>query len=238
MRLSDPELHDLAAFFARRFDLRLRTLETPAPPGLEAAWQDQIRARMEAGTLTALLAQARHRYPDDTNLRDVVELLHEPDRSANRVVALLLGGVATAAALFVGTVLVGAVGVSLALRAPVVEAPARTAALAVVETGAPVSPERAIARPVEGRCAGMAGEVVGYWYAGEQAPGAMATLERMVNVRADYPSRDNGWDARAHIRCVLHPGDRVRVSEAPVRVDGGRYWVPLVAGDLLAGDSV
>lgn len=28
-------------------------------------------------------------------------------------------------------------------------------------------------------------------------------------------------------------GDRVRLSHAPIRVDGGRWWVPFAAGDLV-----
>lgn len=88
---------------------------------------------------------------------------------------------------------------------------------------------------IEGRCGGPAHRLVGYWYAGapfEPAQGDTYELKNSKNVRADYPRRENGWDAREPVTCVLKQGDTVTLSHAPVLVDGGKYWVPLYSGDL------
>ena len=88
---------------------------------------------------------------------------------------------------------------------------------------------------IEGRCGGPAGRLVGYWYAGapfEPGQGAVYALKNSKNVRADYPRRENGWDAREPITCVLKRGDSVELTHAPILVDGGKYWVPLYSGDL------
>ncbi|RME23990.1 MAG: hypothetical protein D6798_12320, partial [Deltaproteobacteria bacterium] len=90
-------------------------------------------------------------------------------------------------------------------------------------------------------CQGEAGEIVGYWYAGATAPGAAGdtiTVPRDVNVRADYPDRHNGYDARAPVRCTLAKGDRITLAADPILVPGDRYWVPLVAtGDTSSSTS-
>ena len=86
-----------------------------------------------------------------------------------------------------------------------------------------------------GRCTAEPGEVVGYWYAGRNAPGSAGqtiTMDRSVNVRADYPDAHNGYDARSPVRCVLKAGDQLVLTQAPISVPGGAYWVPLVTGDL------
>lgn len=88
---------------------------------------------------------------------------------------------------------------------------------------------------VEGRCGGPAGRLVGYWYAGapfEPEQGERYQLKNSKNVRADYPRRENSWDAREPVTCVLKQGDTVNLSHAPILVDGGKYWVPLYSGDL------
>lgn len=90
-------------------------------------------------------------------------------------------------------------------------------------------------KTIEGRCGGPAGERVGYWYAGKRPPGAqgeLITLSTGANVRTDYPRRDNRWRYNFPAVCSLEAGDKVRLSAAPIRVDGGDYWVPLHAGDL------
>ena len=89
--------------------------------------------------------------------------------------------------------------------------------------------------PVAPGCVTDAGEVVGYWYAGETPPGTegeLVTMPHAVNVRATFPHDSNGYDASGTVTCVLEEGDRVRLSKAPVRVAGGAWWVPLVTGDL------
>ncbi len=81
-------------------------------------------------------------------------------------------------------------------------------------------------------CKGQAGEIVGYWYAGATAPGAAGdtiTVPQDVNVRADYPDKHNGYDARTPVRCTLGAGDRITLGADPILVPGDRYWVPLVA---------
>ena len=88
---------------------------------------------------------------------------------------------------------------------------------------------------IEGRCGGPADRLVGYWYAGEPfepGQGEQYQLKNAKNVRADYPRRENGWNAREPVTCVLKQGDTVTLSWAPVLVDGGKYWVPLHSGDL------
>jgi hypothetical protein len=83
-------------------------------------------------------------------------------------------------------------------------------------------------------CVGTAGSLAGFWYAGGDLPGAVGdtiTLARDVRVRVDYPRRENGNDARTEERCVLRAGTRLTLSQAPIPVAGGRYWVPYVVGD-------
>jgi len=63
--------------------------------------------------------------------------------------------------------------------------------------------------------------------------GQTITMDQAINVRADYPDHDNGYDARTPLRCLLRAGDRIRLSTPPVLVPGDRFWVPLRAGDLL-----
>jgi hypothetical protein len=86
-------------------------------------------------------------------------------------------------------------------------------------------------------CSDAEGDVVGYWYAGDTAPGIAGetvTVPHAVNVRADYPDVHNNFDARANINCVLQEGDVVRLSRDPILVPADRYWIPLVNGDLVA----
>ncbi len=86
-----------------------------------------------------------------------------------------------------------------------------------------------------GRCRSSS-RIVGYWYAGRSAPGAqgeVVTLDYTVRVRVDYPDFHNQFNARAPVTCHLVPGDRVRLTDAPLHVPGDAYWVPLTDGDLL-----
>ena len=133
-------------------------------------------------------------------------------------------------------------------EAPAPEAPVAEAPVAEAPVAEEVAPEPAIVTveapepeplpigPTNGRCGGPEGTIVGYWYAGfpfEAVVGEVYTLKFGKYVRADYPRKANGWSAEEAIRCALNSGDEVRVSQAPVLVDGGKYWVPLTAGDLL-----
>jgi hypothetical protein len=119
---------------------------------------------------------------------------------------------------------------STALVEPTVVDDAEVLAVPVDEVPAPAPPATG------GRCAAAEGELVGFWYAGhpfEVGQGEVYTLKHGKYVRAGYPARDNDWDHQQAVRCALQAGDRVRLSHAPVLVDGGKYWVPLHGGDLL-----
>jgi hypothetical protein len=91
-----------------------------------------------------------------------------------------------------------------------------------------------------GRCTIADDGVVGYWYAGENAPGAageVVVMDHSVNVRADYPDHHNAYDARSSVRCQLANGDKIRLTADPILVPGDRYWVPLYNGDLIRSDA-
>jgi len=86
-----------------------------------------------------------------------------------------------------------------------------------------------------GRCSGEPGEVVGYWFAGEQSPGAVGetyTVDGGINVRADYPSSKNGFQLAPAV-CALGHGWSVRIGLEPIFISGGAYWVPLRADDIM-----
>jgi len=78
-------------------------------------------------------------------------------------------------------------------------------------------------------CKGPAGQVVGYAYAGSSAPtiaGGRWTLDKDVNVRATYPTAENGYDTTGRVVCVLRSGSVVPAG-APIPVAGGAFWVPV-----------
>ncbi len=84
-------------------------------------------------------------------------------------------------------------------------------------------------------CRGASGVIVGWWYAGTVSPGAQGatvTLPSSVNVRADYPHRDNGYAMRGRVLCSLSAGTTQRLSNAPVDIGQGHWWVPVAGGDL------
>jgi hypothetical protein len=88
-----------------------------------------------------------------------------------------------------------------------------------------------------GRCTyDKPSDFIGYWYAGEDNPGAVGqtiTVEIGVNVRADYPDTHNDFDKRTKVRCILKRGDKVKLTSTPILVPGDRFWVPLYHGDLV-----
>ena len=88
---------------------------------------------------------------------------------------------------------------------------------------------------VSGRCSGKRGELVGYFYANNGISaevGQPYAMQRDVNVRADYPRKENQWSASQTVVCVLQREDVLVLSAPPFDVDGGKVWVPLHAGDL------
>jgi len=121
-------------------------------------------------------------------------------------------------------------------KAPTVEQKPKVSAVVVA---APTTRTRRIIPPdgVKGRCGGAKEEIVGYWYAGDATPGQagqVIDIGHTVNVRQDYPRYDNGYSSRSDVVCWLKTGDKVKLTQAPIYVDGDVYWVPLVAGDLVA----
>jgi len=98
------------------------------------------------------------------------------------------------------------------------------------------APEAAPAPRASGLCPGEIGAIVGYYYAGHAAPGAVGavvTLSGGARVRSDYPDIHNHFNAAAAVQCVLPPGTRLRLDAAPVAVPGQAFWVPVVAGSIL-----
>lgn len=101
------------------------------------------------------------------------------------------------------------------VAAPVVRSPVREAPRAA-EGGE--RPQRA--RP--------GGACVGYAYMGASTDlgvGDVWVVPEATNVRAAYPSADNGWSARSPRQCVLARGQRLRLGEAPMPILGGAVWV-------------
>jgi hypothetical protein len=240
MALDPAELDELADFFARRFDHQLQPAD-PARPVPTASWRERLEEAQASGRLSVLVHRARSRRPDDANLAAVARLIAEPNRRGDQAIGLLLLGAGVAAAALALATVGGLAGVAAVHHAGVAREPVAATlrpAVPVLDAGRLASVERTVSTWEAGRCGGEPGEVVGYWYAGTTAPpGDTVVLDRMVNVRAAYPAASNGWDSRSRITCVLRPGDRVRLDRAPVHVDGDRYWIPLVAGGLVAASS-
>jgi hypothetical protein len=98
-----------------------------------------------------------------------------------------------------------------------------------VAAKATAAPVRVPASSGDGPCAGREG----YAYMGASttlAVGDVWAVDRPLNVREEYPGRDNGWNPRATVVCVLPSGVDVELYEAPIQVDGGAVWVR-VSGD-------
>lgn len=88
-------------------------------------------------------------------------------------------------------------------------------------------------------CAAAGPGRIGWFYVGRAAPGPRVVLPYATHVRAERPSRDNGWSRNTAVRCVLGKGDVVRLSGEAVELPGGHWWAPLSAGDAeRVGDEV
>ncbi len=97
----------------------------------------------------------------------------------------------------------------------------------IPEPPEPAAPEPAA--PTEPTTASVSG-CSGYAYAGTARPGVSGgqwTLTGGVNVRAWYPTAENGFDARGTLVCTLAAGATVPVGE-PIEVPGGAWWVPVL----------
>ena len=241
--------------------------DPPPPGDPRAAWVDKLSEAQNSGRLSGLMTRISSVDPDDENLQSACALLRAPDRrfETYSVGLALVGGtgvlllaitaaagVLAASALFdqSETVVEIASAVDTETLADLAAPQREIAATETVSEApdieaneapdtAPVPPpERLASAPVSmERCTKTSGGVVGYWYAGEMAPGTAGetvTVPHAVNVRADYPDVHNNFDARAHINCVLQEGDVVRLSRDPILVPADRYWIPLMSGDLLA----
>lgn len=120
--------------------------------------------------------------------------------------------------------------VAPAVDEPLPDEPARAAVLPA--PAASTSSPRNTAWPA---CQGAPGVIMGWWYAGTSAPGAQGatiSLRSSVNVRADYPRQDNGYSMRGRVLCSLSAGTAQRLSNAPVDIGRGHWWVPVAGGDL------
>jgi len=87
-------------------------------------------------------------------------------------------------------------------------------------------------------CGGTKGQVVGYIYYNQRAPVAPDeawTTFRDLAIRDDYPRRENGWKYdRAAVVCTIYAGTVVRLDpkHPAMEVEGGAWWVPVVAGRM------
>ena len=220
VRLDPEEIADLGDFLSRR-------LPDPGPEG----WAAHLLEAQSKGRLFSVIDGASRRC-DDARLREVRALL--APRGGRT-------GLALAATALLALALSGVVGgVALAARdVPMPPPPPPVAAAPVV-----VAPKAEVAAPpvapppaalADHPCARAGGDVVGWWYAGDRSPGRagdLVVMARDANVRAAPPGEDNRFDARTRIRCVLHVGDRLRLSLDPRLVPPGAYWVPVRAQDL------
>jgi len=77
-------------------------------------------------------------------------------------------------------------------------------------------------------CHGEPGATIGWWYAGQSAPGVAGetiTLKRGANVRASAPSANTHWRLGEPVGCGLEAGDTIRLGT--VQVIPGGVWVEL-----------
>ncbi|MCB9675488.1 MAG: hypothetical protein H6737_10255 [Alphaproteobacteria bacterium] len=244
MELTETDLNDLAAFFGRRLDVNLTPTPAPQTRAEERqramAWLLTLEEAQEHGKLSALVLRISRKFPDDRNLQEACGILMDPGRSSDRVAGLvfLAAGAVGAAGMLVGAGLIVAAvatGASFSDVASMSRISVEPAMEVVGASEEAMTPNRAVLTAFTGRCTRPDGGRVGYWYAGRRNPGGVgqiATFDRAVNVRVDFPDRHNDFDARSHIECVLQPGDHVRISGEPILVPGGAWWVPLYTGDL------
>jgi len=110
--------------------------------------------------------------------------------------------------------------------APSKPAPVRTAS-------APTTSVEAARTP----CARVKGsDLLGYAYAGMGEPKIQDgswVVGRSVYVRSEYPNRTNDWALNAPATCTVAAGQRVRLKDSPIPVDGGATWIPVYAGSVL-----
>lgn len=261
MNLDDHELRDLADFLSRRFPASVDraalavAARVPIPEDdSDERWRAVVWWAQDRGTLPRMIAMAWRMRPDDPKLAEMAALLPSTRRWPWVVATLFLLAGAGAVWMGRGTPLVAAVPPAPTTSAartappgpPASPAPARGADAPAAEPPPPAAPEAApaplplpasaSATPTTGRCAAANGALLGYWYAGGSAPGEAGQIYSMkggATVRADYPRPENHYQAHAEIRCGLVAGDQIRLTQAPIPVSGGVWWVPFLGGDLV-----
>jgi hypothetical protein len=256
MRLDPATLEDLAIFYARRIPdgaagmARACRLAEPTESGV-AGWSALLTTAEEAGRTAALAAEIARHLPDDENAQAAAAGLVE--KRSWMPVGAAFGAVACAAAL--GLIVLMSTGKAQAdvaspatVAAPVAEtqpivapevvaapkvvaSPERTSALVPAAQPAP-QPAQATLRPStrvpRAGCNAAAGTTIGWWYAGESAPGATGdtiTLQRGANVRTEVPSSSTHWRLAEPVGCGLEAGDTITIGA--IQAIPGGVWVEL-----------
>jgi hypothetical protein len=251
-----PRLEDVARSLVRRFPSweDRSTLAGQVGLGAEvqlsgdalASWTDIVRTAAAKGRLEDLLRAATLRRPGDPELAGL--LAPSRARSRTRVPLLLL-------ALVVSSATAWSLLRNSRVPDPSLQEVATPSAPGVATEPAGDPPPSMKADPTEpteptealttlapapdpaplGGCRAESGVLIGYWYSARD-PGPVGTILEIpqgANVRADFPRRENGWNARAPLVCGLLAGMRVRISEPPMKMPRGDHWVPLRGGDLM-----
>jgi len=196
--------------------------------------------------LPGLAAAVSRALPGDENAKQAAKDL-APSRSWG-----VVGAVAALALVLVGVGVAMSAGTAQAEIRPVAAAPGAAAPVAAApdaaapDAAAPDAAAPVAAAPVavsdarrsggstlppsskvpRSGCRSAGGGTVGWWYAGQAAPGAAGdtiTLKRGANVRADVPNAVGHWQLAAPVGCGLEAGDRVTLGE--VRAIPGGVWV-------------
>ena len=231
-------------------------LAEPTESGV-AGWRALLTTAEQAGRTAALAAEVARRLPDDENAQEAAAGLVEK-RSwvpAGAAVGAIACVAALGLIVLMSTGKAQADVVSPAK--PIEQAhsstpnlpsapstPSLTAApsaephpVAHVKPPAPKAapkpePAQAALRPSSrvprGGCSAEAGATVGWWYAGETAPGATGdtvTLRRGANVRASVPSANTHWRLGEPVGCGLEAGDSVTLGA--IQAIPGGVWVEL-----------
>jgi len=154
MDLTDADLRDLAAFFARRITtdfVPVDPMDAPLP-GVdpESAWVAVLTEARDEGWLRDLVARVRASVPDDEMLQEACQLLRPPRRHRE---ALLAGGMFVGASVAMMATVIGLFGVTgamLALEARQPDAPTASAEAMPVSAPAALPSTDAGGLPVPG----------------------------------------------------------------------------------------
>ncbi len=227
------------------------------PDDAEADWFALLAAAHDQGRLEALVRAAATGCPEDDNMAELEAIIAPPPSNMARFVALGAVVAMAATALLTAGVMAWVLSGDDAVAAQVSAEHAAPVTATQVEPAQvePAQVEPAQVEPVEpapvssprvqgtsdaelpGPCAPSTDEeeVVGWWYAGERSPGAAGeavSVPRTLNVRAEFPSFRNDYDARTAVKCILVEGTTLVLHAEPEKVPPGHYWVPLTAADL------